>query len=175
MASEVNIAWTFDLSLNAFVLTATKAVAKGEKLFNSYGENDNSHYFKNYGFVEKSAPDVYAAVASTSAHAQYFDRCPRAASSTTTPSSTTARSSSNSAGVGTHATSTREGSAATTAAAAVVWTPLDATLTGRVLFRASTVERARALCERLGTHRCMGVTWNPLGSVWAGRTGPHAV
>jgi hypothetical protein len=46
MRASVNIGWTFSREHGAFELTATRAVAKGEKLFNSYGENTNGHYYK---------------------------------------------------------------------------------------------------------------------------------
>ncbi|MFO0591644.1 MAG: SET domain-containing histone-lysine N-methyltransferase [Polyangiaceae bacterium] len=51
------IDWTYDDEKRAFVMTASRDIAKGEELVDSYGRKPNGRFFVHYGFALESGAD----------------------------------------------------------------------------------------------------------------------
>ena len=48
--------WTYNTSLNAYQMTATKKIKVGQEISDSYGRKNNDVYFLHYGFLLPHAP-----------------------------------------------------------------------------------------------------------------------
>lgn len=50
---KVNVHWKWDSAEQAFTIIATKNIARGEEVYDTYGSKSNSLMLLNYGFTQE--------------------------------------------------------------------------------------------------------------------------